>query len=161
MVTTDSDGPVEVCVPVSHPPQDPAELAWRVEPAHREAFIPVTKTHFEVPAIFSIYDQLARWVTAPGRRRAGADARPHLDPPAEVPPVIRPVPAVDSSVTFRVQAGNPAGAHRHRSARFVSAERMRLNRTGIVILRDRRDIRLYAIVVASNDRRRITYRQEG
>jgi DNA-binding transcriptional MerR regulator len=72
MVTADSDGPVEVCVPVSHPPEDPAELAWRVEPAHREAFISVTKAHFEVPAIFSINDQLARWLTAPGRRRAGA-----------------------------------------------------------------------------------------
>jgi DNA-binding transcriptional MerR regulator len=48
MVTTDSDGPVEVCVPVSHPPEDPAELAWRVEPAHREAFISVTNT--QVPA---------------------------------------------------------------------------------------------------------------
>ena len=78
MVTTDSDGPVEVCVPVSHPPEDPAELAWRVEPAHREAFISVTKTHFEVPAIFSIYDQLARWVTAPGRRRAGAPREVYL-----------------------------------------------------------------------------------
>jgi len=38
------------------PPQDPAELAWRAEPAHREAFIPVTRTHFEIPAIWSIYD---------------------------------------------------------------------------------------------------------
>jgi hypothetical protein len=27
MVTADSDGPVEVCVPVRHPPRDPAELA--------------------------------------------------------------------------------------------------------------------------------------
>jgi DNA-binding transcriptional MerR regulator len=72
MVTNDSDGPVEVCVPVSHPPEDPAELAWRVEPAHREAFISVTKAHFEIPAILSIYDQLERWVTAPGRGRAGA-----------------------------------------------------------------------------------------
>jgi DNA-binding transcriptional MerR regulator len=72
IVTVDSDGPVEVCVPVCHPPEDPAELAWRVEPAHREAFIPVTKAHFEVPAIWSVYDQLARWVTAPGRRQAGA-----------------------------------------------------------------------------------------
>jgi hypothetical protein len=42
MVTADSDGSVGVCVPVRHPPQDPAELAWRVEPAHREAFISVT-----------------------------------------------------------------------------------------------------------------------
>jgi DNA-binding transcriptional MerR regulator len=72
IVTADSDGPVEVCVPVCHAPEDPTELAWRVEPAHREAFIPVTKAHFEVPAIWSIYDQLARWVAAPGRRQAGA-----------------------------------------------------------------------------------------
>ena len=76
MVTADSDGPVEVCVPVRHPPADPAELAWRIEPAHREAFIPVTRAHFEIPAIWSVYDQLVRWVGAPGRRPAG--------PPREV-----------------------------------------------------------------------------
>jgi hypothetical protein len=83
MVTADSDGPVEVCVPVSHAPEDSAELAWRVEPAHREAFIPVTKTHFEIPAILSIYDQLARWVAAPGRRQTGAPRevyRPEIEP---------------------------------------------------------------------------------
>lgn len=72
LVTADSDGPVEVCLPVSHPPTDPAELAWRTEPAHREAFIPVTRTHFEIPAILSVYDQLARWAAVPGRRRDGA-----------------------------------------------------------------------------------------
>jgi hypothetical protein len=83
MVTADSDGPVEVCVPVRHPPRDPAELAWRVEPAHREAFISVTRTHFEIPAIWSIYDRLARWAAAPGRRRAGAPRevyRPEAEP---------------------------------------------------------------------------------
>lgn len=83
MVTADSDGPVEVCVPVRHPPEDPVELAWRIEPAHREAFIPVTKTHFEIPAIWSIYDQLTRWVTAHGRRQAGAARevyRPDVEP---------------------------------------------------------------------------------
>ena len=35
-VTADSDGPVEVCVPVGQPAEDPAELAWRIEPAHRK-----------------------------------------------------------------------------------------------------------------------------
>jgi hypothetical protein len=70
-VTADSDGPVEVCVPVRHPPEDPAELAWRVEPAHREAFIQVTRSQFEIPAIWSVNDQLRRWVAAPGRRRDG------------------------------------------------------------------------------------------
>jgi hypothetical protein len=72
-----------VCVPVRHPPEDPAELAWRVEAAHREAFIPVAKAHFEIPAILSIYDQLARWVSAPGRRQAGAPRevyRSHAEP---------------------------------------------------------------------------------
>ena len=66
-----------------HPPRDPAELAWRVEPAHREAYIPVTRTHFEIPAIWSIYDRLARWVAAPGRSRAGAPRevyRPEAEP---------------------------------------------------------------------------------
>ena len=83
IVTADSDGPVEVCVPVRHPPEDPAELAWRVEPAHREAFIPVAKAHFEIPAILSIYDQLARWASTPGRRQTGAPRevyRPHAEP---------------------------------------------------------------------------------
>jgi hypothetical protein len=83
MVTADSDGPVEVCVPVRYPPDDPAELAWRVEAAHREAFIPVARAHLEIPAILSIYDQLARWVSAPGRRQAGAPrevCRPDAEP---------------------------------------------------------------------------------
>ena len=83
IVTADSDGPVEVCVPVRHPPQDPAELAWRVEPAHREAFIPVTRAHFEIPAIWSVYDRLARWAAASGRSRAGAPRevyRPAAEP---------------------------------------------------------------------------------
>jgi hypothetical protein len=54
---------VEVCVPVNRLPADQADLAWRVEPAHHEAFIQVTNAHFEVPAILSIYDQLARWIS--------------------------------------------------------------------------------------------------
>jgi len=72
LVSADSDGPVEVCVPVAHLPDDPAELAWRVEPAHHEAFIQVTKVHFEVPAILSVYDQLTQWTAAPGRKQTGS-----------------------------------------------------------------------------------------
>jgi DNA-binding transcriptional MerR regulator len=69
LVSADSDGPVEVCVPVDHPPGDPTELAWRVEPAHHEAFIEVTRVHFEVPAIVSVYDQLTRWVKRAGHKQ--------------------------------------------------------------------------------------------
>jgi DNA-binding transcriptional MerR regulator len=72
LVSADSDGPVEVCVPVTRLPANPTDLAWRVEAAHHEAFIQVTKIHFEAPAILSVYDQLARWVSAAGRKRAGS-----------------------------------------------------------------------------------------
>ena len=72
VVSADSDGPVEVCVPVAQLPANPSDVAWRVEAAHHEAFIRVTKINFEVPAILSIYDQLARWVSEPGRKRAGS-----------------------------------------------------------------------------------------
>lgn len=72
LVSAESDGPVEVCVPVGQLPDDQAELAWRVEPAHDEAFIEVSKVHFEAPAILSIYDQLQRWISAQGAARAGS-----------------------------------------------------------------------------------------
>jgi len=72
IVSADSDGPVEVCVPVTQLSDNPSDVAWRVEAAHHEAFIQVTKIHFEAPAILSVYDQLARWVSAAGRKRAGS-----------------------------------------------------------------------------------------
>jgi DNA-binding transcriptional MerR regulator len=65
-VTEDSDGPVEVCVPI---PADAAGLAGsavRHEPAHTEAYIPVIRGHFEPPQILSIYDAARRWVREQG-----------------------------------------------------------------------------------------------
>jgi DNA-binding transcriptional MerR regulator len=76
-VTEDGDGPVEVCVPVR------PEAAGRVEPAHREAYIPVAKGHFEVPQILSVYDAAGRWVrdhghavVAPPREVYGYETEP-------------------------------------------------------------------------------------
>jgi DNA-binding transcriptional MerR regulator len=69
-VTEDANGPVEVCVPV-HP-----DAAGRAEPAHREAYIPVAKGHFEPPRILSIYDTVRRWVRERGHTVAA--------PPREV-----------------------------------------------------------------------------
>jgi hypothetical protein len=48
------------------------ELAWRAEPARHEAFIQVTKAHFEVPAIMSVYDQLAQWVSSSHGKQTGS-----------------------------------------------------------------------------------------
>lgn len=72
-VTRDSDGPVEVCVPVG---TSPDEVASRVEPARREAYLPVAKGHFEVPRILSAYDAVRAWLRDHGHRQAA--------PPREV-----------------------------------------------------------------------------
>lgn len=59
-VNEDTEGPVEVCVPVK------PDAADRCEPAHREAYIPVIKGHFELPQILSVYDAVRRWVRERG-----------------------------------------------------------------------------------------------
>ena len=58
------------------------------EPAHREAYIPVIKGHFEPPQILSIYDTVRRWVrdhghtlVAPPREVYGYDIDPEVAGP--------------------------------------------------------------------------------
>jgi DNA-binding transcriptional MerR regulator len=58
-VSEDADGPVEVCLPVA---SFSSGSALRVEPAHREAYIPVIRGHFEAPQILSVYDAVRSWV---------------------------------------------------------------------------------------------------
>jgi DNA-binding transcriptional MerR regulator/effector-binding domain-containing protein len=73
-VNQDSDGPVEVCVPISAAPD--ADVATRVEPAHAEAYVRLTKAQVEFPQILSAYDAVAQWIDAKGRSMSG--------PPREV-----------------------------------------------------------------------------
>jgi hypothetical protein len=76
-VSEDSDGPIELCRPVSdvdssqHADGRPdAELQRRVEPAHEEAFIRLAMKDMGWPAMLPAYDALERWVT--GQRRIAA-----------------------------------------------------------------------------------------
>lgn len=71
-VNDDSDGPVEVCVPL-HADEDVwAGSAVRREPAHREAYVTLTKAQVEYPQILSAYDAVGRWVTANGFHTTGS-----------------------------------------------------------------------------------------
>jgi effector-binding domain-containing protein len=63
-VNQDSDGPVEVCVPIARELDD---SATRVEPAHREAYVRLRKSQVEFPQILSAYDAVAAWVREHGR----------------------------------------------------------------------------------------------
>jgi DNA-binding transcriptional MerR regulator len=63
-VSEDSDGPVEVCVPVAE--SAAGDAAVRVEPAHREAYARITKAQVDYPQILSAYDAVAAWIRSRG-----------------------------------------------------------------------------------------------
>jgi DNA-binding transcriptional MerR regulator len=63
-VSEDSDGPVEVCVPVAE--DGGADLATRIEPAHREAYTRITKAQVGYPQILSAYDAITAWIRSRG-----------------------------------------------------------------------------------------------
>lgn len=79
-VNEDSDGPVEICVPVAA--EDvPGGVATRVEPAHREAYVRLTKAQFEFPQVLSAYDAVKRWAEERGRAAGGSPREVHLRDP--------------------------------------------------------------------------------
>jgi DNA-binding transcriptional MerR regulator len=69
-VNEDSDGPVEVCVPIDHAASE--EAAMRHEPAHREAYVRLRKAQVEFPQILSAYDGVTCWIEARGLAVADA-----------------------------------------------------------------------------------------
>jgi DNA-binding transcriptional MerR regulator len=87
-VSHDSDGPVEVCVPIdpgslSGGAQTETDQQIRIEAAHREAYVTVTKAQFEAPQIMSAYDAVRRWSELNGRVVVGPGREvfcPGVDP---------------------------------------------------------------------------------
>jgi DNA-binding transcriptional MerR regulator len=75
-VNEDSDGPVEVCLPVTA-----TSTATRIEPAHREAYVKVTAAQLRWPHILSAYDSVERWIDARGRVGIGAPREVYRDGP--------------------------------------------------------------------------------
>lgn len=71
-VNEDSDGPVEVCAPVD-PAQEGAstQVAIRREPAHREAYVRVTKAQYAFPQILTAYDAVEQWINMRGLTSVG------------------------------------------------------------------------------------------
>jgi len=68
-VNEDSDGPVEVCVPIGAQTNgDPT----RYEAAHREAYTRITKAQVEFPQILSAYEAVEQWVRSENRSVAGS-----------------------------------------------------------------------------------------
>jgi len=76
-VNEDSDGPVEVCLPIA---QEGAttDLPLRREPAHREAYTRVTKAQYEFPQILGAYDAVTAWMEAHGLTMADSPREVHI-----------------------------------------------------------------------------------
>jgi DNA-binding transcriptional MerR regulator len=71
-VNQDSDGPVEVCTPIS-PSADAVDGApARREPAHREAYVRLRKAQVEYPQILSAYDAVSQWIATEKLTMSGA-----------------------------------------------------------------------------------------
>ncbi|MEU4196856.1 MerR family transcriptional regulator [Kribbella sp. NPDC026611] len=82
-VNEDSIGPIEICIPVTT-----ESTATRREPAHRQAYVSVTKAQFGWPQILSAYDAVERWIDQHGRRRIGSPRemyRADFDPASAAP----------------------------------------------------------------------------
>jgi DNA-binding transcriptional MerR regulator len=70
-VNVDSDGPVEVCVPIPPISADERPAGARVEPAHDEAFLRVRRAQVEYPQILSAFDAVLQWADDQGVPAAG------------------------------------------------------------------------------------------
>ncbi|MBO0654463.1 MerR family transcriptional regulator [Streptomyces triculaminicus] len=70
-VNEDSDGPVEVCVPIDPAREAEVTAPVRTEPAHREAYTTLTKAQVKYPQILSAYDAVYQWIEESGARATG------------------------------------------------------------------------------------------
>ncbi len=70
-VSEDSDGPVEIALPIAAT-TPPAGAAARIEPAHREAYVRLKKREVQYPQLLSAYDAVSAWLEANGHTQAGA-----------------------------------------------------------------------------------------
>ncbi|MFJ1702963.1 MerR family transcriptional regulator [Kitasatospora sp. NPDC088346] len=71
-VNEDSDGPVELCVPVDRDRAAEITVPYRVEPAHHQAYTTVTKAQVVYPQILTAYDAVFQWAREQGREVTGA-----------------------------------------------------------------------------------------
>jgi DNA-binding transcriptional MerR regulator len=78
-VNEDSDGPVEVCTPIDAAQSGASiEVAIRREPAHREAYIRVTKAQYAFPQILTAYDAVEQWINMRGLTSTGPSREVYL-----------------------------------------------------------------------------------
>jgi effector-binding domain-containing protein len=66
-VNEESDGPVEVCVPIAADQQAAISAPTRIEPAHREAYTRIRKSQVAFPQILDAYEAVEQWIAKNNR----------------------------------------------------------------------------------------------
>ena len=71
-VNEESDGPVEVCAPISPDGATRPDVPTRLEPAHREAYTRIRKSEVGFPQILGAYDAVDQWIKRNGKTMTGS-----------------------------------------------------------------------------------------
>ena len=71
-VNTDSDGPVEVCVPYVGDVKPTGEIRLRLEPGHTEAYTRLTKSQVAFPGILEAYEAVMKGAADSGQPAVGS-----------------------------------------------------------------------------------------
>ena len=66
LVNEDSDGPVENCVPFEGSLEPKGRMRIRLEPAHKEAYVRITKAQWAFPDILAAYDAVEDYLVKAG-----------------------------------------------------------------------------------------------
>jgi hypothetical protein len=67
----DSDGPVDVCIPIAQGSLPVRDDLVRSEEAHTQVYITLTRPQIAFPQILRVYGMLRRWITANGYAISG------------------------------------------------------------------------------------------
>lgn len=78
IVTLDSDGPVEVCLPIR--PTDVIDDDIRTESAHTQAYTRLVKRQVEFPQILHVYQAIHSWIEDAGHEISGPPREVYLGP---------------------------------------------------------------------------------
>ncbi|MCG6496452.1 MerR family transcriptional regulator [Kitasatospora sp. A2-31] len=71
IVSDDSDGPVEVCVPTADTVGPVGEIGVRIEPAHREAYTELGKKQRDFATMVGVHDAVLSWIREQGYEPTG------------------------------------------------------------------------------------------
>ena len=78
IVDMDSNGPVDVCLPISPPRTDGDGI--RTEAAHTQARVRLVKRQVEFPQILQVYQAIRSWIDTEGHEVSGAPREVYLGP---------------------------------------------------------------------------------